>query len=230
MNNSYLYLFLDIITILVPLLFSFYPKAPFYKHWRSILPAIVLPAAIFMLWDELFTRAGIWGFNEKYLTGVYIFNLPLEEIFFFVCIPYACLFTYFALNHIVAKDYLKKYQDTISAGLLPMLIIAGIYHVDKWYTSITFLSLGAFLALQILVKSNYLGRFYFTFLFILIPFFGINGILTGAFIEGEVVWYNNEENLGIRIGTIPVEDVFYGMLLLALNVAIFEHQKKRYTR
>jgi lycopene cyclase domain-containing protein len=67
-----------------------------------------------------------------------------------------------------------------------------------------------------------MGRFYLAYAVILIPFFIVNGILTGSFIEQEVVWYNNEENLGVRIGTVPVEDIFYGMLLILMNVVIYE--------
>ena len=44
----------------------------------------------------------------------------------------------------------------------------------------------------------------------------VNGLLTGSLIENQVVWYNNNENLSLRLGTIPVEDVFYALLMLLL--------------
>ena len=60
----------------------------------------------------------------------------------------------------------------------------------------------------------------------MIPFIITNGILTGSYIEDQVVWYNDNYNLGFRIFTIPVEDVFYGMLLLFSNVIIYELLRK----
>jgi lycopene cyclase domain-containing protein len=68
----------------------------------------------------------------------------------------------------------------------------------------------------------YLGKFYLSYLWILIPFFLVNGILTGTGLENPVVWYNNDENLGIRLLSIPLEDVVYGMLLILMNITIFE--------
>jgi lycopene cyclase domain-containing protein len=228
LNPKYLYLAINFFTIVVPFLASFYSKAPFYKKWKFLWIAIFAPAILFLVWDEIFTRLGIWGFNEQYLTGIIVGKLPLEEVLFFICIPYACVFSYFALNHLIDKDYLFPHQDLISGVLIVALLGFGIYFIDKVYTGITFFALGLFLAYQMLkLKPRYMGRFYVAFLFTLIPFFIVNGILTGSFIEGEVVWYNDAETLGIRIGTIPVEDIFYGMLLILMNITLFEWLEER---
>jgi lycopene cyclase domain-containing protein len=56
----------------------------------------------------------------------------------------------------------------------------------------------------------------------------VNGILTGSFIENEVVWYNNNENLGLRFFTIPVEDFAYAFSMLLFNLLIIEKLKNLY--
>ena len=67
-----------------------------------------------------------------------------------------------------------------------------------------------------------LQDFLVSYTFILIPFFIINGILTGSFIVDQIVWYNNDHNMGIRIGTIPFEDIFYGMTLFLGTIYLAE--------
>ena len=52
-------------------------------------------------------------------------------------------------------------------------------------------------------------------------------MLTGSFIEGEVVWYNNAENLGIRLGTIPIEDIAYAFNMLFMSILIIEKLKTK---
>ncbi len=229
MNPKYLYLTIDFLSIVFPFLFSFHSKAPFYRKWKYVWIAILLPAFVFILWDEAFTYLGVWGFNPTYVTGIYVGVLPIEEILFFICIPYACLFTYFTINHLVERDYLFPHQELISSALIIILLIFGIYHIDKWYTGTTFTLLSLALAfLMLKIKPRFMGRFYFAFGFILIPFLLVNGILTGSFIDGEVVWYNDKENLGLRLATIPFEDVFYGMLLLLCNISVFEWLQEHY--
>ncbi len=228
MEQKYLYLAIDFFSILFPFLFSFYAKYNFSKKWKYLWLAILLPAIFFVVWDEWFTHMGVWGFNPRYLTGLYIGSLPIEEILFFICIPYACVFTYEAVNYLMSWRMDIKQQNLITDILAALLFLLGVIFFDRWYTSVTFILASAFLNLHRWVwKSDYLGKFYVAFLFILIPFFLTNGILTGTGIEEQVVWYNDAENLGIRMLTIPVEDTFYGMLLLLMNVSLFEYLQKR---
>ena len=107
-------------------------------------------------------------------------------------------------------------------------MITAMLFSERAYTSTTFGLLSILLLLHLYwFKSDYLGNFYLSYAFILIPFFIVNGILTGSFIHEEVVWYNDLENLGLRIFTIPIEDTFYGMLLILMNVSIYEYFKKK---
>jgi lycopene cyclase domain-containing protein len=228
LQDRYVYLALDLFSFFFPFIFSFYSKAPFYKQWRYAIPSILLVAIAFIVWDESFTQMGVWGFNPRYLTGVYVANLPVEELLFFFCVPYACVFTYFAINHLATQDYLKPYERYTTIVLIVFLIVTGLVFISRLYTSVTFISLAIFLGLLYrTARPNYLSRFYFAYLFILIPFFLINGVLTGSWIDEEVVWYNNAENLNIRLGTVPFEDLFYNMLMLLMSVSMFEYLRAR---
>jgi len=176
-----------------------------------------------------FTELGVWGFNEKYVTGQYIFNLPVEEVLFFICIPYACLFTYFVFNQLIERDYFFPHHELISSALIIVSLILGIYFMERAYTSVTFLLTGFFLAYHMLkVRPRYMGRFYFSYLVLLVPFLIVNGTLTGAFTDEPVVWYNNNENTGVRIMTIPVEDIFYGMMMVLIPLFLADELERRF--
>lgn len=58
--------------------------------------------------------------------------------------------------------------------------------------------------------------FILTYVVCFIPFLIVNGILTGGFTKNPVVWYNEDQIIGWRIGTIPIEDSIYNMLLIVL--------------
>ena len=226
--HNYLYLIINIISVLPPFALSFDKKVSFFRKWKFLFPAIIIVAIPFLIWDQLFTQYGIWGFNPKYLSGIYLFNLPVEEVMFFFTIPYACVFTYEVLKVYISKNIVgKKTSNIISSLLILILSIAFVTFFNNIYTSITSISLILFIFLfQYVIKFNQLGKFYFSYLIILFTFLFVNGILTGSFIEEQIVWYNNSENMSIRLFTIPVEDIFYGMLLILLNVFLFEKFQK----
>ena len=81
-------------TLAGPLLLSFDRKVAFYKKWKRLFPAMVLPAVFYVAWDIYFTSKGVWSFNEAYITGAKLFNLPVEELLFFFVVPYCAVFIY----------------------------------------------------------------------------------------------------------------------------------------
>lgn len=219
----YTYLLINLCSVVVPFFCSFEHRIAFYKSWKAILPALLLPAIGFLVWDSLFTHLGVWGFNPQYITGLSLFNLPLEEVLFFFAVPYASLFTYVVLNHFVKRDMFSKLAKPLGLGLLAVLVVTAVLHSDKLYTFWTASLAAVFLATHLFVlKRHYWSRLLFAYVVVLIPFFIVNGLLTGTGLEEPVVWYNNQENLGIRMLTIPIEDAIYGFLLIGLNITLYE--------
>lgn len=212
--------------IIVPLIASFHQKSPFYKEWRWFVPANIAVAVLFLIWDAAFTRMGIWGFNDDYIMGIRLGNLPLEEVLFFICIPYACTYTYYVLSKYIKFSFaqLARQRTYLLVGVLLLLVV---FNYDRLYTTITFFFLSIFLVLLMRQKVNYIDSFYITYLIILIPFFVSNGLLTGSWLDSPIVWYNDDHNLGIRLFTIPVEDTMYALLMLLMNISGYEWLKSK---
>ncbi len=170
---------------------------------------------------------GFWGFNPDYLIGINLINLPVEEWLFFFVIPYCSVFIYVCLNYFLKKDVFEPYGKNVALVLGVALLIIAFLNMSRAYTFWNFLFCGVFLLIHALVwKKKYLGRFFVAYLLHLIPFLIVNGILTGTLVDEPIVWYNDQENLAIRIGTIPIEDTIYALLLLLMNVTIYERLKE----
>ena len=221
--QSYYYLLIDFFTIIIPLLFSFESRIRFQEKLKSYLPAIFFSGLIFLIWDHYFTLNHIWGFNPKYLTGISFYALPLEEILFFFCIPYACLFSYEVVKYFLEKrtfsSFAYKSSQIISIVLILFALTMSLIFHDKAYTLSTFSSLTVLLSINLILKSKFLANFFLSYTILLIPFFIVNGLLTGTGLSEPIVWYNDSENIGIRVLSIPVEDIFYGMLLILLSLS-----------
>ena len=219
------YLLINFLTILFPIMLSFDSRVQFYKSWKFIFPGLIITGLVFLVWDHLFTILDVWSFNPDYVIGLYILNLPIEEILFFITVPFACIFIYECLKYYIKRDLLKSVSRMISIMLIILSIVLLLTFYDRVYTLITFgLLLLALSYAEFIQKAN-LGRFYLAYLVSLIPFYIVNGILTSI----PIVMYNNAENMAFRIGTIPFEDHFYSMSMLLINIRLFEYFKSRRT-
>jgi len=224
---KYTYLLVNFFTIIIPFIFSFHPKLNFYKTWRAFFPAVLLTALFFLLWDNYFTSLGVWGFNQQYVTGLFIGHLPVEELLFFFCIPYACVFTFHCLNLWLNKAE-PRFERILTLAFIGSFLFLAIFNYHRVYTFFAFLCPAMLLSLaKYILKVQWLYRFYLIYAILLFPFLIVNGILTGTGLEKPVVWYNEAEMLGIRILTIPTEDVFYGMAMVLMNLLIYKALLKK---
>lgn len=201
----------------------------FIRFWKPFFSAIILVGLFFIIWDIYFAYENVWGFNNEYLIGIRWFELPLEEWLFFLLIPYASNFIHYSLEYFFPKLELSK-NITQSITIVLFVVSLGVFtwNLDKIYTAASFGLFALLMLFQMLFQWKYARRFYLSFIVIYIPFFFVNSALTGSYSDNPVVFYNDAENLGIRIGTMPLEDSFYCFSMLYGSVLVFEFLRKKW--
>lgn len=220
------YGYILLFAFLGPFCLSFDKKVAYFKNIPRLIVPIIFVSGLFLIWDQWFTDKGVWGFNRNYVSGIYLGKLPLEEVLFFIVVPYNCLFIY---------EVIGAYFKPLNLALLNRLFFSlfgflGVLLLIKtpmgWYPY-TAVILSLVMALFLVLRAPvWLSHFVISYLICLIPFLVVNGLLTGAATENPVVWYNEQEFSGWRILTIPVEDLFYNFDLLIGFVLLFELQKE----
>jgi lycopene cyclase domain-containing protein len=220
------YLILDLAAFTGPLLLSFDKKVHFISQWKFAFAAIACMMLVFIPWDSVFTFYGIWGFNDEYTLGPRIAYLPIEEWLFFPATHFAVIFMYECLNAYIKKDVLASTYKYILYAFIVTGLAVLVFYPYQLYSSMK-MGGAAILTLVILffVKPKWLSRFTRCFLVSLIPFFIMNSILTGSFLDQPIVWYNPHHIFNIRIGTIPVEDVFYNLFMLLTTFCFYNKFK-----
>lgn len=224
-----LYLKVLLFSFIIPFIASFNSKINLNNYFLplTLLTTTVVSAIPFILWDIYFTYLGVWGFNQEHNIGLLIINLPLEEFLFFLIIPFCCLFTYFVLKRF--NIFNLRYNKGMLKLFALILFIIGMLFFQRAYT-LSVCLLSALVMLNIsFSKSKWNGYFFSTYIIIsLIPFIIVNGILTG-FLDTNTppVWYNNDEIIGLRFLTIPIEDFLYNYVLMYINYILFEFFSKK---
>ena len=209
-------------SVLAPFALSFDKKVAFYKGWKALFSATLITAIVFIIWDIYFTKHNVWWFNRDFVTGLFIAGLPVEEWLFFIIIPYCCIFIYEVSRAYIKREW-KAFIIPVNIIIFTVFLVITILNIDRIYTAVNFGMATLIIGLQFVLKTHktYLFHFYIAYLLSLVPFFLVNGILTSM----PVVGYNNDENLAIRIYTIPVEDFAYLVNLLLMNLNLYEFFK-----
>ena len=218
------YLIIMLLTLSYPLYKSFEKKVHYYSKWKLVFQATLPFSILFMLWDNWFTAINVWKFNTEFILNIFIFYLPLEEYLFFLFVPFSCLFIYEVTQYFIKTDPLKSYSTSISWTIIIISIFFICKYPDRIYPLILFSSLTTVLLIHLfIIKTTYLGKFYLCFAICTLPFLLVNGLLTAL----PIIIYNEHHIMGIRIYTIPLEDLFYGMLYLLVIISTYEFLKTK---
>lgn len=216
------YLILNILILVGPLFLSFDRKVHYFRYWSKAFISLGIVMIPFLIWDSVVS--GIhWHFNENFTLPFRFYGLPLEELLFFVTVPFACLFIW---QIIVTDNQITLANNTL---LLYFIAVAGCFAVaffmlcGKIYTSIVCFFIAFTIFFDRLMKTYILSQkrtyLYLAILTSLIAIF--NGYLTAR----PIVLYNSKYFTNIRIWTIPIEDFGYGYTFILLCTIIFERLK-----
>jgi len=72
-----------------------------YRQPVRLLRALTPVLIVFLVWDAIAISLHIWRYNPRYVSGINVPFMPLEEFLFFVVIPVCGLLTYSAVGSVM---------------------------------------------------------------------------------------------------------------------------------
>ena len=212
------YLWIDLLTLLGPLALSFDRRVRFWRSWGALFPSILVAGGLHAVWDALVAARGDWGFNPAYVLPVRLFGLPLEELLFFVAVPYACVFVYEA-GRVLLRERSVAFPRFLSFAIAGVAAATAFVFRGQHYTFLVCLAFGGFFLLAGIAAPGLLrtSSFWIGQLLGYLPFLVVNGILTAL----PVVTYDRGAIWGVRAYTIPLEDFLYSFTLVGLSILFY---------
>lgn len=213
------YLLINILIILFPLILSFDKNLKFYRNVKYILASILIVSSAYIVWDIIATNRGDWAFSEQHLLGIYFYVLPLEEILFFITVPYSCIFIYETIKFYINEKVYPIKKNIFLIPVISFIVLALVFNKQA-YTFTVLLYSAAFFLLGVLTNSKLLTSkiFWISILICFVPFFIVNYFLTSI----PVVTYNDSAFSAIRVLTIPLEDFLYSFSMVSLWILFYE--------
>jgi lycopene cyclase domain-containing protein len=220
--------------LIFPLLFSFKWVFPYYKNYKPLGLSILIVGGGYILWDILVTYRGDWAFNKDFLIGLKIAGLPIEEILFFIVVPYSCIFIYENLNHFF-NDKKIFFNKNIYYIFTAFFLVLGVIFYHQEYTILAMFSVAFFFFVTTTWFPDLLqSRNYWIYIIISFGAFIIfNYLLTSIPIvtyNPDAIWGGTVNDIWKgRIITIPYEDFFYNFSMLSFYLLVYRYYKKEKT-
>ncbi|MEM0383197.1 MAG: lycopene cyclase domain-containing protein, partial [Candidatus Anstonellales archaeon] len=158
---------------------------------RQFIGATVINAIIFLTIDTFLTGKS-WYFNQDYILGFYLINLPIEEVLFFLVIPPIVYIISLYLPSHIGYRY-------INMGIVLVAILILYSAKSGVYTDLMIILSIIGLVYYIIFGDMEIDRALILSYLLFLPY---NYVLTSV----PVVVYIPEGFSNIRFITIPVED------------------------
>jgi lycopene cyclase domain-containing protein len=218
---SSLYILVNLAVIAGPLCLSFDRKVAFFRSWRQLAVSLLVVSTVYIAWDIAVTHIGHWSFNPEFAGLSRLAGLPVGEILFFICVPYACIFIYEVVRAYFGEHVSQRVAVVRWVGLplSAVFVILAVAFRGQGYTALVMASVAAMVLMTTLfdpsmwLSTHTLFYFLFSFLVFLIA----NGVLTAL----PIVEYNPAAIWGVRVYTIPLEDFFYNLGMLGCYLFFF---------
>ncbi|MFO0881944.1 MAG: lycopene cyclase domain-containing protein [Candidatus Saccharimonadales bacterium] len=211
--HSYYYLLFNLLVFVPVLILSFTTDVKPHRHLKALLGAFLLVCVPFILWDAWAVHAGHWGFNSNYVLSPRFINLALEEILFFITVPFAMIYVWGVIRKFVDDVQIKTWIPlallSLAAGAAGALLV---WYWDRGYTRAAMIA--ALIAVIVAGCSTlvFTLRFWVFQVVLLLLFLIANWVLTAL----PIILYSNAEIIGTKILTIPLEDFFFNFALINL--------------
>jgi len=214
------YLIFNGIIVLFPLIAKLLYKKSLLPRFYSALGAISIAAVPFLLFDNLVTGY-FWSFNLRYILGLRIGSLPVEEMLFFFTVPFSCLFLW-----VNWKQMFERRKNTIYRAtpyiILAFSLLGAIYLsvLGKYYTASVFCMMVLMVLIDIRLKTKLFTQGVFLVYLCTINAFTLvfNFYLTAR----PIVLYEGIYKVGLMVLTIPIEDFIFGIALISLVIMLYE--------
>ena len=221
------YVLFNLVILSGPMFLSFLRPTYFLHRWKAAWWSVAIVALPYLVWDSWATGSH-WFFNARYTLPFRLGGLPLGEILFFFGVPFACLFSWETLFKPTPRPSRAEWLQSVRTVGIFVLVPLGValYAWGKQYTGLVCLALASAAWFDRWIESDLLlmPRFY-GFLLLVI---GLTVIFNGYLTARPIVTYDAAFQLDLRLGTIPIEDFFFGISHVVWCGALFEWLKLRY--
>ena len=203
-----------------------YDVKPYRKYYRLLVIFLIISVP-FILWDVWAARQGHWLFNDNYTLPYRFLGLPIEEILFFITVPYAMIYVWDVFKkHYKDSNSIFTHYGLLYVAILAVCALLAIIYWEQGYTRSVALA-GAFTSVILLCTSLAYTKIFILFQGAhLVLFFVSNTVLTAM----PIISYGPHSIIGTRIGSIPIEDFIFSFSLVSLSIIVYTKNRKTLER